>query len=171
MVKVIVDPFPIKTAKNIYDYCIKNGINVIVGFETSDLSSITNNDKFLNLREKFLDPKLQKKEKEQYLKELIEIEPLRTFHQSVEMYKAKGVFFDDDVYDRYLTTDKVCLDRVSKKATYASLDDFINTASLSKCFAIENPDLAEELKKSLKFGEVGNEKKNLKFLKMNEQIL
>ena len=37
------NPFPIKTAKNIYDYCIKNEINVIVGFEASDLTEITNN--------------------------------------------------------------------------------------------------------------------------------
>lgn len=34
------DPFPIKTAKNIYDYCTKN---VIIGFEASDLTEITNN--------------------------------------------------------------------------------------------------------------------------------
>ena len=96
---------------------------IIIGFETSVLTNITNNDKFLDLREKFLDPKATKQEKEQYLQELIEIEPLRTFHKSVEMYKASGMLFDDDAYDRCLATNKVCLDLVSKKATYSSLEN------------------------------------------------
>lgn len=112
---------------------------IIIGFETSDLSSITNNDKFLNLREKFLDPKATKQEKEQYLQELIEIEPLRTFHKSVEMYKASGMLFDDDAYDRCLATNKVCLDRVSKKATYASLENLICAAPPSKLFCNRKP--------------------------------
>ncbi len=155
------DPFPIETAKNIYDYCIKNEINVIVGFETSDLTNITNNDKFLDLREKFLDPKATKQEKEQYLNELIKIEPLRTFHKSVEIYKTRGMLFDDDAYVRFLATNKVVLDRISKKATYASLENLICVAPPQNCFAIENHDLVEELKKSLRLSGVNRNEKQI----------